>query len=208
MKGFQVRTFIKGQVIFREDEAGEVAFVLTEGKVEIASRVEGRKKVLAVLEPVNVLGEMALVQEGGKRTATATCLEDCRLVGVTRESFQKFLEQSPPFISALVNVLVQRLRAATKLALRAANPVQSLLLNIHFLHRNGQTAIPLDDLCATMGCFLMQDPGELERKLAELAAEGWISIAGEAGKRTVSVADAGRLARFDNSCRASVGGRE
>lgn len=208
MKGFQVRTFIKGQIIFREEEAGDTAYVLTEGKVEISSRVEGRKKVLAVLEPVNVLGEMVLVQEGKKRTATATCLEDCRLVAVTRDNFQHYLDQSPPFISALINVLVQRLRTATRLALRVPNLMQALVLNLNFLTRSGLKSIPLSDLCATMGCYLVQDPAEIEKKLGEMAGEGWVTIEGEGEKRTVSVADVERMARFDNSCRSSVGGRE
>lgn len=208
MKGFQVRTFVKGQVIFREDEAGDIAYVLTEGKIEISSRVEGRKKVLAMLEPVNVLGEMSLVQEGKKRTATATCIEDCKLVAVTRDNFQQYLDQSPPFISALINVLVQRLRTATRLALRVPSTMQALLLNIHMMHRNGLKAIPLLDLCATMSCFLVQDPGEIEKRLLDLAKEGWISISGEGDARTLAVVDAERMARFDNSCRSSVGGRE
>ena len=130
------------------------------------------------------------------------------LVAVTRDNFQQYLDQSPPFISALINVLVQRLRTATRLALRVPSTMQALLLNIHMMHRNGLKAIPLLDLCATMSCFLVQDPGEIEKRLLDLAKEGWISISGEGDARTLAVVDAERMARFDNSCRSSVGGRE
>ena len=65
------RRFAPGEVIFREGEAGDVAYIVEEGRVEISSLVNGRKHVMAVLGAGDLFGEMALIDQN-ERTASAT----------------------------------------------------------------------------------------------------------------------------------------
>ena len=56
-----------GEHIFREGEIGAEMYVIAQGKVRISKTVPGiGEESLAVLEPGNYFGEMALVDEIGR----------------------------------------------------------------------------------------------------------------------------------------------
>jgi len=74
--------FEEGEVIFREGDPGEAMYVVVEGEVEL--KVHG--KVVEVVKPGGVLGEMALIDKA-PRIATATALADCRLAAIPEKRF-------------------------------------------------------------------------------------------------------------------------
>jgi CRP/FNR family cyclic AMP-dependent transcriptional regulator len=88
------RVFSKG------DEANE-AFVLVEGRVVISESS-------AVLEPGTIFGEMALFTATGRRTASAVCTSDVRLLVITYEQFEQLYFQNPEFGLYLVRLIVRR----------------------------------------------------------------------------------------------------
>ncbi|WP_461208860.1 cyclic nucleotide-binding domain-containing protein [Desulfocurvus sp. DL9XJH121] len=118
---FLVRNFLKYSVIFGEGTKGDSAYLLKEGRVEISKMVDGKKKVFAILKPVSMFGEMAILLGDEKRTATAVALEDSKVVEVRKDAFEEFVRQSPPMIATLLNVLVHRLKTATAKSLRVPN---------------------------------------------------------------------------------------
>ncbi len=118
---FLVRNFLKYNVIFGEGTKGDTAYLLKEGRVEISKNVDGKKKVFAILNPVSMFGEMAVLLGDDKRTATAVALEDSKVVEIKRDAFEEYLRQSPAMISTLLNVLVHRLKTATTKSLRVPN---------------------------------------------------------------------------------------
>ena len=61
--------------LFREGEAGDTAYIVESGRLEISLLREGRKVVVAELGPGSLVGEMALIG-AGTRSATATALEE------------------------------------------------------------------------------------------------------------------------------------
>ncbi|PPD46074.1 MAG: Crp/Fnr family transcriptional regulator [Methylocystis sp.] len=87
--------------IFRKGAAGSEAYVLVEGKVEIAERG-------VILEPGAIFGEMALFTKSGKRTASAKALTDVRLLTITYEQFEQLYFQNPEFGLYLVRLIVRR----------------------------------------------------------------------------------------------------
>lgn len=88
------RVFSKG------DEAGE-AFVLVEGRIVISESS-------ATLEPGAIFGEMALFTATGRRTASAVCTSDVRLLVITYEQFEQLYFQNPEFGLYLVRLIVRR----------------------------------------------------------------------------------------------------
>ncbi|KAF1080027.1 MAG: hypothetical protein GQF41_3703 [Candidatus Rifleibacterium amylolyticum] len=109
-----MRDYSSGSVIFQEGEPGNVAFILTEGSVEITVGSGDKKKVVTVFKPVSVFGEMALVLKDQKRTATAVARSDSKVAVISKQDFDEFLEKSPKLIGVALTALVHRLRTTTE----------------------------------------------------------------------------------------------
>ena len=77
--------------IFKEGEAGTSMFIIVEGKVRISREVPGMgEEALAVLGAGNVFGEMSLIDES-PRSADAVVHERCRLLVLSKDSFEDLL---------------------------------------------------------------------------------------------------------------------
>lgn len=109
-----MRDYTSGSVIFSEGEPGNVAFILTEGSVEITVGSGDKKKVVTVFKPVSVFGEMALILKDQKRTASAVARSDSKVAVITKQDFDEFLEKSPKLIGTALTALVHRLRTTTE----------------------------------------------------------------------------------------------
>jgi CRP/FNR family transcriptional regulator, cyclic AMP receptor protein len=90
--------------IFEKGAEANEAYVLVEGNVEILERG-------VTLEPGAIFGEMALFTKSGKRTASARCLTDVRLLTITYEQFEQLYFQNPEFGLYLVRLIVRRFEA-------------------------------------------------------------------------------------------------
>lgn len=90
--------------VFEKGDVAEEAYVVIEGQVEIAERG-------VILEPGAIFGEMALFTKSGKRTASARCVTDVRLLAITYEQFEQLYFQNPEFGLYLVRLIVRRFEA-------------------------------------------------------------------------------------------------
>jgi len=84
MKGISHRkAFAEGQVIFREGQTGESAYLINSGKIEIRKMGKGNSdQLIAVVGEKELFGEMALI-DGAPRMATAIAVEptECTVIG-------------------------------------------------------------------------------------------------------------------------------
>jgi hypothetical protein len=106
------RTFKAGDIIFRESEPGDEAFVIFSGEVQISVGEGENRVVIATLDRGEVFGEMALVDDE-PRMATATAMRDTAVYIVPQEMFKKrlsWLAEEDRLISHIVETLVSRLR--------------------------------------------------------------------------------------------------
>lgn len=173
---FLQRTMLKHNVIFTEGSKGEEAYLLVEGKVEISGTVGGRKKVFAVLNPVAMFGEMALLLDDHCRTATAIALEDSKVVVLNREDLQNSIESSPPAVSAMLNLLVSRLKSSNKKALRAPNVPLGIVRVLDLFQLNGVSEILYDTAVRHMSDIFVCAPQTIEGYLQGLASQGHITV--------------------------------
>ncbi len=134
---YLVRNFLRYTVLFKEGAHGETAYLLQEGRIELSKEVAGRKKVLAVLSPISMFGEMALFLEDSRRTATAVALDDVRVVEIKKDDFEQFVQQSPQIMRTLLDVLVHRLKSATTKVMRVPSVYHGTCQIIALCARNG-----------------------------------------------------------------------
>lgn len=97
-------------LIFDEGDKGDVAFLIRSGQVEIrkGSRHSNPHR-LAILNKGEVLGEMALIDDG-PRMAAAIALTDVELIEMKREDFKEMVSSMSPIMKGIVRAMANRLR--------------------------------------------------------------------------------------------------
>jgi CRP-like cAMP-binding protein len=106
------REFDEGDMIFNVGDAGDEAYVIRTGKVDILVEKDGKQEVVETLGQGDFLGEMALVDEE-PRSASAIAREAVSCAVFSKEEIDRALENSDLLTYALVKLLTKRLRKAT-----------------------------------------------------------------------------------------------
>ncbi len=171
---FLVKNFLKYSVIFGEGSKGETAYLLKEGRVEISKMVDGKKKVFAILSPISMFGEMAILLGDEKRTATAVALEDSKVVEIKRHDFEDYVRQSPPIIATLVKVLVHRLKTATTKSLRVPNLFLGICHTFSLYAKHGLISLNYLDTLNYLAVAFNTNKESIEKALGMLADDGII----------------------------------
>jgi len=99
------RTANAGDALTLEGEPGDAFYVIVDGTV----RVEHGDRTVRSMTAGGFLGEIALV-EGGARTATATCVTDCRLLEMRRHEFERLLDTMPEVRTRIQSAIARRAR--------------------------------------------------------------------------------------------------
>ena len=101
----------KAEQLFKEGDVGDSIIVVLEGKIDIAK--SGQQ--LAVISDGSVLGEMSLLGESGRRTASATALSDVKLWKINAAKFQALMAKDNlaalKVVGNLAQVIAKRLLA-------------------------------------------------------------------------------------------------
>ena len=89
--------------------------IIVEGNIRISiTSDDGREKDLAVLQPGDCFGEMALL-DGSNRSATATAVDPAQTLALYREDFMDFLQEHPEVVARTTNLLTSRLRSVNQM---------------------------------------------------------------------------------------------
>jgi signal transduction histidine kinase len=109
--GMQMLRFDKDEIVFNEGDAGDSLYLVGTGSVRISKKGRaGEQETLALIEPGNFFGEMALL-DGQPRSAMAIAAESTLLAGVDDEVFQHLLELAPSRLHLnFLRLVSQRLR--------------------------------------------------------------------------------------------------
>lgn len=98
-------------IIFREGEASNCAYVITHGRVEILKHGTHGEVQLAILDPGATFGEMGLFEPQSPRSATARAMDDTEVDVISAEEFHHLVNQCPPRLMPIMTTMVERLRA-------------------------------------------------------------------------------------------------
>ena len=194
-------SYDKGATIFSEGEPGNRLYVVLEGKVKLGvTSSDGRDNLLGVQGPGEMFGELSLF-DPGPRTATATALTDCVVIGMGHADLRPWLTGRPEVAEALLQALSQRLRRT-----------EGAMADLTFSDVPGRVAKALLELGSKFG--ETTDEGEgmhvthdltqeelaqlvgasretVNKALADFAARGWIRLE----SRSVVLLDLDRLDR-------------
>jgi CRP-like cAMP-binding protein len=100
----------RGQVLFREGDAGDRLYVVADGKLKLGrTSSDGRENLLAVLGPGEMFGELSLF-DPGPRTSTATAVTDTHLLALSHPDLKPWLNSRPEVAISLLQQISRRLR--------------------------------------------------------------------------------------------------
>lgn len=104
------RTYDSSVTIFQEGDKGEALYIIASGLVKL-SKVDlaGHEKTLAILQPPEFFGEMALLGES-TRSATAFTLSEVSAYLLFQDDFRRLIGEYPAISLNLTTTLASRLR--------------------------------------------------------------------------------------------------
>lgn len=112
----QRRTVEKNGILFEAGDAGDEAYLIAQGSVEIFRRVGNREDSIAVLGRGEIIGEMSLIDKS-PRMASARATQDTQLVVISEADLHRrmaALEETDRVLKLLMDTLVRRLRGQAK----------------------------------------------------------------------------------------------
>lgn len=187
------RSFVQGDVLFREGEPSTHAFLLHRGRVRLLKRVRMTERSLAVLRPGDLFGESAIL-DGAVQMSTAVALSDGIVLSLDRPALRVVVERSPQLAERILTQLVRRLRDAEDqievLMLRdtQSKVVSALLKMARDQPEPIELAISPIDLSSRVGL----DVETVKRAVQHLRDRQYLRIVGE----RVAIPDVDALRRF------------
>lgn len=115
------RKLPKGTYLFREGEDADAMYVLLEGRTRsLTSDNQGKEFVFKIGEPVDVFGEISLI-DGEPRGWTTQVEEDAEVLMISRQDFVRMLQETPGMKDLVIKNLARIVR-------RLQNTMKSLAL--------------------------------------------------------------------------------
>lgn len=100
-KIINIRNYRAGETIFRQGEVGVGMYIIVKGNVNIyveetiPETTEIRNILVTQLHADDFFGDLALVEENGRRSATAICNEECLLIGFFKPDLIEITQRNP-----------------------------------------------------------------------------------------------------------------
>ena len=97
-----------GEIIFCEYEPGDAFYLIQEGRVQIIKIMGDIEKTVDVLQPGELFGEMAILEEA-PRSATAIAMERVRCLEFNRANFEILMRGNPAIALKLLKLFTKRI---------------------------------------------------------------------------------------------------
>jgi CRP/FNR family transcriptional regulator, cyclic AMP receptor protein len=145
------RRFQRGEVVFHRDDPGDSLHLIVSGRFAVRVMTPlGDMVWIAVRGPGDNFGEMALVEDQARRSATVSALEDAETFAVRKPEFDGLRDRYPGVDRVLIAFLVGEVRMLDERLLEALYlPAdRRLLRRLHELSQvyrkpDGSAVIPL-----------------------------------------------------------------
>ena len=108
-----VQRFSDGDTIISEGIVSNNVFIVLEGKVNVAKKMDKKNVLVAQLKEGDVFGEMGLIS-GNVRSANCTAVGNVTIGVIDKEKFNELINNLPEDLQAVVRALVNRLRFTTE----------------------------------------------------------------------------------------------
>lgn len=189
----------RGEVVFREGDAGDSLYVIITGKVKLArASGDGRESLMSVLGPGEMFGELSLF-DPGPRHSTGYVVSDSELISLGNDALRGFLAEHPEVAMQMLAGLAHRLRRTNEgisdlVFTDVPGRVAKALLDLsdRFGRRTENGMLVAHDLTQEELAQLVGASRETVNKaLADFAHRGWLTL----GAKAVTLLDTDRLHR-------------
>ncbi|MFP4363287.1 MAG: Crp/Fnr family transcriptional regulator [Spirochaetia bacterium] len=102
------KVFQKGDIIFCEYEPGDNFYLIQEGRVQIVKILGDIEKTIDILNPSEIFGEMAILEEA-PRSATAIALDRVKALEFNRQNFEILMKGNPQIAMKLLKLFTKRI---------------------------------------------------------------------------------------------------
>jgi signal transduction histidine kinase len=99
-----------GQLVLREGDPGDSLYVVLEGELEVTKRQGSQDVLLALYDPGQFFGEMALLEQA-PRSASVRTVQESRLLVISQAAFQSLLSCNPSAPLRILHTVTSRLRS-------------------------------------------------------------------------------------------------
>jgi CRP/FNR family transcriptional regulator, cyclic AMP receptor protein len=114
------RRFVRNEVVFHRDDPGDSLHLVQKGRFAVRVMTPlGDVATIAVRGPGESFGEMALVAEAPRRSATVAALEDAETFAVYRAEFDQIRAANPHIDELLFRFLTNEVRTLNERLLEA-----------------------------------------------------------------------------------------
>ncbi|MDR1894653.1 MAG: Crp/Fnr family transcriptional regulator [Spirochaetales bacterium] len=108
MFGRFAKTFRKNEIIFCEYEPGDTFYLIQTGRVQIVKIMNEIEKIIDILQPGEIFGEMAILEEA-PRSASAIAQDDVKALEFNRENFEVLMQGNPQIALKLLKLFTKRI---------------------------------------------------------------------------------------------------
>jgi len=192
-----LRRYAAGETLFRQDVQASGFFVVASGLVEVArSGPDGRRQVLHLFGPGEVVGEVAAFQGSGF-PAGAVARRRSRVLFLPRDEVLALGRDRPEVLLALLGTLAGRLRRLVglieDLALKSVpSRLAARLLTLAAEQGRPAGPVELPTAKSVLAAALGTSPETLSRALRRLHEQGVLDVDG----RRITLRDPGHLRRL------------
>ena len=106
-----MKHYDKKDLIYLPGDVSDQVYMLKEGRVKISKLSEdGREITLVILEPGEIFGESALIDDKETRSTVAEALENAYLCVISRKDFEEFINKKPELALSVTKLMGFRRR--------------------------------------------------------------------------------------------------
>ena len=102
------KVFQPDEIIFSEYEPGDTFYLIQSGRVKLVKNAGEHERVLDILTPPEIFGEMAILEDS-PRTASAVALDEVTVLELTSQNFEILLLGNPHIALRLLRVFSKRI---------------------------------------------------------------------------------------------------
>jgi CRP-like cAMP-binding protein len=174
-----VRPLPKGDLLFSQGDPSNELFVISEGRIAIATRsTDGRESMVAVLEAGGLFGELGLFDDE-PRSADARALTDSEVLALAYDDLRSVLQARPEILWVIVRLLAQRLRATDEALADAVFldvPARTAKRLLELAGPDDEFQLPMtqEDLAGLVGASRER----VNKALAMFTRLGWVEVTG------------------------------
>jgi CRP-like cAMP-binding protein len=135
------RTFQPGEMIFSEFEPGDTFYLIQSGRVELVKIIGDIEKTLDILQPSEMFGEMAIL-ENSPRSATAIALDTVKVLEFNAQNFEILILGNPQIALKLLRMFTKRIYdSKRRFMILTLNEPQAKIADVFLMLDETQTSI-------------------------------------------------------------------